>query len=146
MAGTNKIISEIQFKYNPEMVEKYGDYKNYLAEQLKTTSTWDLYNKGKAEYATATARYNQAEAIFTQLKKQKHNAEIKYNKLMTALQAEKGEDGVISSSEKSSIASKSGYTTELIKNTHDAEMQVDLALDARFNAVNTQRRGLYFNG
>jgi len=49
--GGSPIISEAQFNGNAELVTKYGDYKTYLAEQekmFKTTSSWDLYYKGKA--------------------------------------------------------------------------------------------------
>ncbi len=149
MSGQSSIISEVQFNGNSELVAKYGDYKTYLAEQekmFKTTSSWDLYYKGKAAYADATLRYNEANNLFVQYKKQKDTAQIKYDAMMLALQQQRGEDYQISATDRASLASKSGYTTDLIRTVRDAEIEVDIALDARFNAVNTQRRGLYFNG
>ena len=148
MSGQSPIISEIQFNGNSELVAKYGDYKTYLAEQekvFKTTSSWDLYNKGKVAYEKATEQFNIANNIFGQYRKRKNVAENKYNQLLAALQEQRGEDYQISATDRASLASKSGYTTDLIRTVRDAEIEVDIALDARFNAVNTQRRGLYFN-
>ena len=146
--GGSPIISEAQFNGNAELVTKYGDYKTYLAEQekmFKTTSSWDLYYKGKAQYEEATEQFNIANNIFGQYRKRKNVAENKYNQLLAALQEQRGEDYQISATDRASLASKSGYTTDLIRTVRDAEIEVDIALDARFNAVNTQRRGLYFN-
>ena len=146
--GGSPIISEAQFNGNAELITKYGDYKTYLAEQekmFKTTSSWDLYYEGKAQYEEATEQFNIANNIFGQYRKQKNVAKNKYNQLLAALQKQRGKNGKISTSDRAYLASKSGYTTDLIRNVRDAEINVDIALDARFNAVNTQRRGLYFN-
>jgi len=149
MSSENTIVSELQFNYSPELIDQYGSYKNYLAAQekmIKTTSSWSLYNKGKAAYEDATRWYNSLNNVFLQHKNKRDEAKVKYDGLLAALKAEKGEKGEISMGERASLASKSGYTAELIKLTSDAEIAVDVALDARMNAVNTQRRGLYFNG
>lgn len=148
MGAESTPISEVQFNSNSELITRYGDYKTYLAEQekmFKATSSWDLYYEGKAQYEKATEQFNIANNIFGQYRKQKNVAEDKYNQLLAAYQEQQGEDYQISTSERASFASKAGYTTDLIRNVRDAEIAVDVALDARFNAVNTQRRGLYFN-
>ena len=65
--GGSPIISEAQFNGNAELITKYGDYKTYLAEQekmFKTTSSWDLYYEGKAQYEEATEQFNIANNIF----------------------------------------------------------------------------------
>ena len=91
-------------------------------------------------YEQYTNLYNQSNNLFIQLKnKQAKNLE-KYNQILQTYVNNSG--GEVTSTQKSSAARQSGYTTELIKSTKDAEIMADIYLDGRRNAVSMQRRGL----
>ena len=107
-------------------------------------SVWNLYNKGKADYAAALGDYNEAESIYNNLKGQTETAQTKYTTLVKNYRASNGEDAKISTAQDNQFRRESKYTTDLIKNTNDAEDRVDLALDARRMAVDEQRHGLMF--
>ncbi len=111
---------------------------------LNTDSAWNLYYKGKADYAEALGRYNEAEAIYQDLKSQQDTAKAKYDTLVKNYVADNGEDTQISSTKDKEFRNESKYTTDLIKNTKAADSAVILALDARRNAVNEQRHGLMY--
>ena len=111
---------------------------------LNTDSAWNLYYKGKADYAEALGRYNEAEAIYQDLKSQQDTAKAKYDTLVKNYVADNGEDTQISSTKDKEFRNESKYTTDLIKNTKAADSAVMLALDARRNAVNEQRHGLMY--
>lgn len=126
---------------NPKLAESLCN--KYIAkDSSNTNSTWDLYKKGQQAYATATVQYNQDKAIYNALKHKQEVAQTKYEKLVAEELNQKSQDEGLSINERSSLASKSGYTTELIKTTKEAEWAMDRDLDARRMAVNTQRRGL----
>ncbi len=137
MANTNPIISEVQFKYNPELVSKYGTYKNYIAEQLKTTSAWTVAKeysaKKDAEKDAAEIRYYESLAIMKNMEKQEY---IANNKLENALN-NYGENSFRYTD------AKKNYVTS-IKNTSDAETNWKIAMDA-FNSANTSAFKAYLN-
>ena len=114
--------------------------------KLGENSAWNLYYKGKADYEAATGEYNQANKLYHELKSQKETAEKKYNALVNNFKANNGDDAQISDTQNKQFRRESKFTTELVKNTSDAEMMADLALDARKMAVNEQRHGLMFGG
>ena len=66
---------------------------------------------------------------------------IKYDELLATF-ANNSQTGEASSADKSQAARESGYTTELIRNTNDAEIMANVYLDGRRNAVSMQRLGL----
>ena len=143
-----QILTEQQFNGNNELVTLYGNYKTYIAEQeklLKKTSTWDLYNKGKKAYEEATIRYDIANNLFNTYKNLQRKAEKKYDQLVTEYYEKHGKDYKMTTTEKGTLASKSGLTDKLRRSVSDTEIESKLALDARANAVNTQRHGLYYN-
>ena len=143
-----QILTEQQFDGNSELVTLYGNYKTYIAEQeklFKKTSSWDLYNKGKAAYEEATIRYNEADSLFRCSKKQEYKAKTKYYKLLADFKNRHGKDYKLTTTEKTAIASESGYTNDLRKSVRDNEQIADHFLDMRALAVDTQRRGLYYN-
>ena len=136
-------MTDARFK---ELRDKGVDYtefsmnQSYYMNKLSTSSVHDLYNKGKAMYEQYTNLYNQSNNLFIQLKnKQAKNLE-KYNQILQTYVNNSG--GEVTSTQKSSAVRQSGYTTELIKSTKDAEIMADIYLDGRRNAVSMQRRGL----
>ena len=82
--------------------------------------------------------------IYNNLKGQIETAQTKYTTLVKNYRASNGEDAKISTAQDNQFRRESKYTTDLIKNTNDAEDRVDLALDARRMAVDEQRHGLMF--
>lgn len=126
---------------DPKAAEKFCKSHNI---DLGTTSAWNLYNKGKADYAAALGEYNQANQIFKDLKNQKETAQKKYNTLVNNFKSSNGDDAQINTSQDKKFRSESKYTTDLIKSTTNAEFDVNMALSARQLAVNEQRHGLMY--
>lgn len=124
-----------------EFAEKFCKSHNI---DLGQSSAWNLYYKGKADYAVALGEYNQAEKIYQDLKGQKETAQKKYNALVNNFKASNGDDVQLSDAQNNQFRRESKYTTELIKNTTNAEFNVDMALSARQMAVNEQRHGLMY--
>ena len=121
--------------------ESFAQNQSYYLNQLSTTSVMDLYNMGKEKYEIYTNLYNQSNNLFIQLKNQQAKNKVKYNELLETF-ANNNKTGEASSADKSQAARESGYTTELIKNTNDAEIMANVYLDGRRNAVSMQRLGL----
>lgn len=88
MAQTNPILTEKQFKYNPELVAKYGTYKDYWSAQMKelrTTSAWtfsknsytemlnERLEKHNAISQVLIERYEELEKVYNAMKKQENS-------------------------------------------------------------------------
>lgn len=126
---------------DPKVAERFCQSHNI---DLGETSVWNLYDKGKADYAAALGEFNQAQSIYSDLKGQKETAQKKYNALVSNFKSSNGDDAQISDSQDKQFRRESKFTTDLIQNTNDADLAVNLALSKRWNAVNEQRHGLMF--
>lgn len=148
MAPTDGIKSEFYFNSSTELQNQYGTYENYKArmmEQLKSTPLW---LQGKIAYQNATEKYNNYMTLFGNLKAQQDRAQDDYQSSLLAYMKQNNLTDInqVPSGILNGFKSDAGLTADLIKNTSDAELAADLALDARFRAVDMQRHGLYFNG
>ena len=148
MAPTDGIKSEFYFNSSTELQNQYGTYENYKArmmEQLKSTPLW---LQGKIAYQNATEKYNNYMTLFGNLKAQQDRAQDAYQSSLLAYMKQNNLTDInqVPSGILNGFKSAAGLTADLIKNTSDAELAADLALDARFRAVDMQRHGLYFNG
>jgi len=137
--------------------EDFSAHQDFYMNKLSRTSIMSLaneglYEKGKALYNTYTDLYNVTNNIFHQLKNKKDTSKANYNDLIKNFEAQNrkqlaknGQSGSFAATDaqKHTAISQSGYTTELINNTNDAENLADTYLDKRFMAVDMQRRGLY---
>lgn len=121
--------------------ESFSLNQSYYLNQLSQSSIMDLYNKGKAMYEKYTNLYNQSNNLFIQLKNQQAKNKVKYDELLTTF-ANNNKTGEATSTDKSQAARESGYTTELIRSTNDAEIMANVYLDGRRNAVSMQQRGI----
>lgn len=146
------MVAVSEFRYNVEPQFKalrdqgitYAQYSSdpdYYMEKLSKTSIMDLYNKGKQDYAKYTELYNQQNNLFIQLNNQKNQKFQKYNELLTIYSNRNG-TGEATSADRRSAVLNSGYTTDLIRTTTDAEIMTNVYLSQRQNAVDTQRRGI----
>lgn len=148
MGNTPEIKSEFYFNSSPELQNEFGTYENYqakLQKQLKETPLWE---KGKIAYEAATYDYNNNMSLFNKLKSQQNKAQSEYQAFLTQYMKRNNLTDInqIPSGILSQFKGDAGLTADLIKNTSDAELAADLALDARFRAVDMQRHGLYFTG
>ena len=148
MAPTDGIKSEFYFNSSPELKNQYGTYENYKAKMMAELKSTPLWMKGKIAYENATKKYNNYMALFDNLKSQQNRAQDEYQlSLLTYMKQNNLTDiSQVPSGVLSGFKSAAGLTADLIKNTSDAELAADLALDQRFRAVDMQRHGLYFNG
>lgn len=121
--------------------ENFSANQSFYLRKLSTTSIMDLYNKGKQDYAKYTALYNEQNNLFIQLNNQKNEKFQKYDELLT-MYANRNGTGEPTSADRRSAVLYSGYTTDLIRTTTDAEIMANVYLSQRQNAVDTQRRGL----
>ena len=121
--------------------ESFSLNQSHYLNQLSQSSIMDLYNKGKAMYEKYTNLYNQSNNLFIQLKNQQAKNKVKYDELLTTF-ANNNKTGEATSTDKSQAARESGYTTELIRSTNDAEIMASVYLDGRRNAVSMQQRGI----
>ena len=148
MTSTDGIKSEFYFNSSTELQNQYGTYENYktrMMEQLKITPLW---TQGKIAYEKATEKYNNYMTVFGNLKSQQDKAQSDYQTALLLYMKQNNLTDInqVPSGILNGFKSDAGLTADLIKNTTDAELAADLALDARFNAVSMQRRGLYFMG
>ena len=139
-------MTDSRFEKLREQGITYETFKNnesYYKRQLSVTSIHDLYNKGKENYNKYTDLYLEANNVFLQLKYEQEKNRAKYNQILQGyVNNLNGDESQLTSSMKSSAARESGYTTELIRNTNNAEIMADVYLDQRRAAVNMQRMGL----
>ena len=145
--GKTEFQKETGFNLAGMSVMSYKFAENFCKSHninLENTSAWNLYNKGKADYAAALGEFNDAQKIYSDLKGQKDTAQKKYNALVNNFKSSNGDDVQINSNTDKEFRQKSKFTTDLIKNTNEADLAVNLALSKRFNAVNEQRHGLMF--
>lgn len=136
--------------------EDFSADPDYYMNKLSKTSIMSLekdglYEKGKALYETYTNLYNKQNNVFIQYKNKLQANKGNYDELIKQFElqnkqqlAKNGKSGsfAVTTAQKNSAISQSGYTTDLIKNTNQAEMCADLLLDKRFQAVDMQRRGI----
>ncbi len=136
--------------------EDFSANQAYYMSKLSKTSIMSLekdglYEKGKALYETYTNLYNKQNNVFIQYKNKLQANKGSYDELIKQFElqnkqqlAKNGKSGsfAVTTAQKNSAISQSGYTTDLIKNTNQAEMSADLLLDKRFQAVDMQRRGI----
>lgn len=108
---------------------------------LSETNVWAKYNQAKADWNTHHAQYTNANKLYHNLKDQKDVAHADYTKLKSKyIQNNNGEK--LSSAQETKIRNESGYTTDVIKNTNDAESFADLLLAKCYQDVDAQWNGL----
>ena len=144
MVQTNPILTEKQFKYNPELVAKYGTYKDYWSAQMKelrTTSAWtfgknaylEMINerlaKHNAESEVLIERYQQLEEVYKAMKKQQTAVE---NNLCGTYKVSNTKDLSLAMKEDNSLTNQSKFNLAA-RNTDEARINYEAALSTALN-------------
>ena len=140
----NTYATDVRFQALRDANVSYEDFsanQSFYLRQLSTTSIMDLYNKGKNDFVKYSNLYKQSYSLFTQLHEEKDRNYKKYQELLQTY-ANNSKTGETTIADRSKAAGESGYTTDLIRNTTDAEIMANVYLSSMGNAVNTQRHGL----
>lgn len=139
MGATNPILSEKQFNYNPELVAKYGNYKDYWSAQIKelrSTSAWtfgknsyiEMRNKRLekhiAESEVLIERYQQFEKIYKAMKNQQAYLE---NNLCSKYDVGSSKDLALAMKDQNSLTDQGKFNVAA-RNTDEARINYEVAL------------------
>ncbi len=145
-AGRQALEKELGMSLDSVGLMNYEVAKEFCKSHdinLGETNVWSRYNNAKADWEANYDAYQQANSIYVKMKAEMNRAKKKYEvKYNEALAKNKGQQ--LNSVQINQIRQETKYTTEVIKNVHDAEFTAANFLDKMNSAVDAQRAGLAF--